>query len=307
MKLLRILLTAALVSLSLQYCVLQGTYCPEGKEDCLPAALDWKDPEVTKPNITDLPPELLGVCPDFDGKPSCCNKYTTQTLKTNLLKVDLVFGNNQTGCSICSANIRRFWCMFNCAPHQSDFIIPGSSFAMNYTINPDDPDSKRLVMTSNITLDIKTTCGIFQSCENVDFTKALGSMSTYQGLFNLFSAQAVTQGNVLMNFTYSANETAMKSNVTNCSMIFNNGTDQYNYSLYQQGWCNCQHCASNCTARSDWDLYIKQNVLLDGLKWKSVITAVLVGLALTLIGMTVRYIADKSGQRYEEGEEDDLN
>ena len=285
---------------SVQYCIFRGSECEAGSEGCIPGIRNISDPEDIKPTITDLPDDLKGVCPDYDGTENCCDRNTMRDLKTNLIKVDITFGNPNSGCSLCAANIKRFWCKYNCDPNQSDFIIPGSSFAMNYTRNPEDPSSVLQIVTSNITLDIKTTCGIFQSCQNVDFTKALGSMNTYQGLFNTFSSQAVSTGNVLMNFTYVSNSTAMTVPVNNCSMIFGNGTDQYNYTLYGQGWCNCQHCAQNCTPRSDWDLYIKQNSIVEGLTMRNVITAGIVAAVLTILGLSLRVISQKN-KKEEEG------
>lgn len=287
-----------------EFCIFRGTDCEAGTPGCIPSIRNLNDPDDIKPEVFDLPEDLRGICPNYDGKPSCCNQFTMFTLKVNLQKVDLTFGNNQTGCSLCAANLKRFYCKYNCDPNQSDFIIPGSSFAFNYLVNPEDPSTERLVVTSNITLDPKTTCAIFQSCQNVDFTKALGSMSTHQGLFNTLSSQAVTQGNVLMNFTYVSNSTALKIPTNNCSSIYNNGTDAYNYSLFQQGWCNCQHCAQNCTPRSDWDLYIQQNSLLDGLSWRNVITSGLVAMVLAMLGISLRVIA-RNGKRDDEGQENE--
>ena len=275
---------------SVQYCIFRGSECEAGSEGCIPGIRNISDPEDIKPTITDLPDDLKGVCPDYDGTENCCDLNTMKTLKEDLFKVDLTFGNPQSGCSICAANIRRFWCKYNCDSRQSDFIIPGSSFAFNYTANPEDPSSTRLVVTSNITLDIKTTCAIFQSCQNVDFTKSLGSMNTYQGLFNTFAAEAISQGNVLMNFTYTTNETAMTSAVNNCSMVFEDGRDQYNYTLFEQGWCSCQHCATNCTPRSDWQQYIQQRGPVAGFQPKPVLTALAAATLLTLIGLGFRFI-----------------
>lgn len=285
----------------LQFCIFRGKDCESGSPGCIPFIRDINNPDDIKPEVYDLPEELRGICPNYDNTPTCCNKFTMIALQVNLQKVDLTFGNNQTGCSLCAANLKRFYCKYNCDPNQSDFIIPGSSFAFNYLVNPEDPSTERLVVTSNITLDPKTTCAIFQSCQNVDFTKALGSMSTHQGLFNTLSSQAVTQGNVLMNFTYVSNSTALKIPTNNCSELSTNGTDRFNYSLYQQGWCNCQHCAQNCTPRSDWNQYIKQNSILDGLSWRNVITSGVVASILAILGISLRVIA-RNGKKDNEGQ-----
>lgn len=297
------LLLVCLLERTIQFCIFGGNNCTAGDPGCIPTILDINNATETAPVNWTFPEEFKDVCPDFDGKPNCCNYGTMANLKSNLFLVDLTFGNNQSGCSICAANIKRFWCMYNCAPYQSDFIIPGSSYAFNYTVDPTDPDTTRLVVTSNITLDIRTTCDIFESCKNVDFTKALGSMSTYQGLFNTFASQAVTQGNVLMNFTYITNSTAMVSAVNNCSMIFDGGYDQYGYTLFgNQGWCNCQHCASNCTAVIDYSQYIKQHGVLDGINTTAILKAGLLGGLLLVIGLVIRvFLGDYHTPSVQEG------
>ena len=284
------------------FCIFRGLDCEAGTPGCIPEIRNLNDPEDIKPQVYDIPEDLKGICPDYDNKSTCCNRFTMVTLKVNLQKLDLTFGNNQTGCSLCAANLKRFYCKYNCDPNQSDFIIPGSSFAFNYLVNPEDPSTERLVVTSNITLDPKTTCAIFQSCQNVDFTKSLGSMSSHQGLFNTLSSQAITQGNVLMNYTYVSNSTALKVPTNNCSAVYNNGTDSYNYSLFMQGWCNCQHCAQNCTPRSDWDQYIKQSSNLDGFALRNLVLSAAVAILLTMLGISLRVIA-RNGNKGEGDQE----
>jgi len=272
---------------------MSGSNCTAGDDGCVPTINDLNNATQITPVAWNFPPELQGICPDFDGQPNCCNYYTMTSLKHNLFLVDLTFGNPTSGCSICAMNLKRFWCQYNCSPRQSDFIIPGSSYAFNYTVDPTNPDTTRLVVSSNITLDIATTCGIFESCKNVDFTKALGSMSTYQGLFNTLSSQAVTQGNVLMNFTYASNSTALVSGVNNCTYSFNGTTDNYNYTLPLAGsggipYCNCQHCAQNCTNSINFDQYIKQHGVLDGFHSENVVKAGIAGGVILFIGVALR-------------------
>lgn len=158
----------------------------------------------------------------------------------------------------------------------------------NYTVNPNDPFSWRMVLTMNVTLKIESVCPIFDSCKSVNFAKALGSMQSYQGLFNTLGVNSVTQGNIMPNFSYTNDVTALAVNVNNCSMVFDGGKDQYNYSLYQgQGWCNCQNCASNCSA-VDFSPYIKSRGLLDGLKLSTLLVAAIVAGLIAAVGICMR-------------------
>jgi hypothetical protein len=283
-----------LASFSMQYCIMGGGNCTGGDPGCIPNIYDINNASQTTPTQWQFPPELQGYCPDFENQPNCCSYFTMVTLAHNLDLIDMTFGNPTSGCSICAMNLKRFWCQYNCSPNQSNFIIPGSSFAFNYTVDPSNPDTTQLVVTSNITLDIATTCGIFQSCQSVDFTKSLGSMSTYQGLFNTFSSEAVTQGNVLMNFTYVSNSTALVSGFNNCTYSFNGTTDNFNYTIPLPGtglgYCNCQHCSSNCTDVIDFSLYIKQHGVLDGFHTDTIVKAAVASGITLVVGLVLRLL-----------------
>ena len=49
------------------------------------------------------------VCPDYDGKPSCCNEFVMQQLRNNYPLIDQELGDPSTGCGICATNMKRFW------------------------------------------------------------------------------------------------------------------------------------------------------------------------------------------------------
>lgn len=260
--------------------------------------------DITPDNYT-MPENLKGTCPDFDYAPRCCDLSTMQTLFVKLKQIDGVFGDSGTGCSICGANVKRFWCMYNCAANQHEFIDPKSAAIIDYIVDPTDPTSNVTITTANITLDIPTVCSIYESCKSVDFTKALASMKSYQGLFNTFASQAIPDG-MLMNFSYTANGKGLISAVNNCSMIFNSTKDQYGYYLGPQGWCNCQHCAYNCSSKIDFSQYIEQHGMLDGLKTSILGRAALVAGILLAIGLFLRFFGPgKSKSESTEGEIDE--
>lgn len=285
-----ILATLYLLGLTQSFCLYRGPDCmPSGDPTCQTILRNYSDPADVQPSSEPVPDEYKGVCPDFENGPRCCDTNTLKILKFNFNNLlDPTFGSPDGGCSICSANLKRFWCHYNCAPSQSDFTPPASISQYNYTVNPTDPYSWRLITESDVYVDINTTCQTFGSCKNVAFAESLGSMSSYQGLFNVFSANGVTQGNVLMNFKYVTQEGALNVSVNNCSQVFESGYDQYNYSLYMgQGWCNCQHCSSNCTA-VDFSQYIQQRGLLNGFKFSVLLITIIVAGALIGLGLLLR-------------------
>ena len=280
----------ALAKYTSSFCLYRGPDCmPSGDPTCQTFLRNYSDPKDLEPSSDPVPDDLKGICPDFENGPRCCDANTLKILKFNFqFLLDPTFGSADQGCSICSANLKRFWCQYNCAPSQSEFTPVSSISQYNYTVNPNDPDSWRLVTESDVYLDINTTCLIFGSCKNVDFAKSLGSMSSYQGLFNVFSANAVTQGNVIMNFKYVSQPGSLTSLVNNCSQIFDTGFDQYNYSLYQgQGWCNCQHCASNCSA-VDFSQYIQTRGLMNGFKVSTLVLTIVIATIIIAVGILVR-------------------
>lgn len=294
-----ILVLGVLTTVSIQYCIFHADTTGSGH----PSIRNFSDPDDIAPSNYTMPAELLGVCPDFEKAPRCCDLGTMQVLQNKLKQIDGVFGDSGVGCSICAANLKRFWCMYNCAADQDRFIDSKTAAVIDYQVDPYDPTSKTTVATSKINLDIATACGLYESCRSVDFTKALASMKSYQGLFNTLSSQAIPDG-VLMNFTYSAEvNNSLAVGINNCSMIFNGPLDQYNYSLGPQGWCNCQHCAYNCTSKIDFSQYITQHGLLGGLQVSVVGRAAIVSGILLVVGLMLRLFTfgKKDGFSEEEG------
>lgn len=284
------LLFIILISGSYQYCLLRSSGCDFNDPNCTVKIRNFSDPIDRAPKIHQYNDTIQGTCPDFENVENCCDPNTYMSLYKNFANLlDPAFGNSEQGCSICAANLKRFWCSFNCSPQQSDFMDQNSLNIFNYTVNPNDPFSWRMVLTMNVSLKIESVCPIFDSCKSVNFAKALGSMQSYQGLFNTLGVNSVTQGNIMPNFSYTSDPNSLAVNVNNCSMVFDGGKDQYNYSLYQgQGWCNCQNCASNCSA-VDFSPYIKSRGLLDGLKVSTLLVAAIVGGLIAIVGICMRY------------------
>lgn len=287
---------------STQKCLLRANCTTDEDPACMPYITDYNDPVDSAPAKWDFPDDLKGICPDYENRENCCNDKTMGIVKSKFFALDLTFGSPAVGCSICAANLKRFWCKYNCDPDQDTFIVPGSSVYMDYQKSPDPTDIIRVVK-SDITLNIATTCSIYESCKSVDFAKALGSMSNYQGFFNTMASQGITIGNVIMNFSYvNSEKTGLASPVNNCSMVFKTNFDQYNYSLYgNQPWCNCQHCSYNCTERVDFSLYIKQHGVLDGMNYDTIKKTGLVALVVLLLGLLLRFtLFNSSSSKNEE-------
>ena len=293
-----------LVQRTSSFCLFRPlTNCSAAEDPtCVPEIRNISNASDTAPEQWTVPDEYKGICPDYENVPNCCNVNTLNTLKTKNFLIDLNFGNPSTGCSICAANMKRFWCKYNCDANQSDFIIPGSSFIMNYTVDPTDPSSVRTIVTSNVTIHSQLGCELYQSCKSVEYTKDLGAMQTYQGLFSVFSSQGITQGNVLMNFTFGTNDTVMNMEMNKCNMVFDGGVDQFGYSLANgQGWCNCQSCSLNCSA-IDFSPYIQERGLLDGFNIGIVLKSALISFVILILGTLLSRFARGTDKKIENSE-----
>ena len=295
---------ALLMTSTMGKCILKSNCTTDDDPNCMPYITNYTDPVDSAPTQWEFPDDLKGLCPDYENKPNCCNSFTMQILKSKFMALDPTFGHPAIGCSICGANLKRFWCKYNCDANQEDFMVPGSSQYVDYQKSPDPTDIIRVVKT-DIVLNIETTCPIYESCKSVDFAKALGSMSNYQGFFNTMSSQAITLGNVLMNFTYAGgNQTGLKIPVNNCSMVFKSNFDQYNYTLYgDQPWCNCQHCSYNCTGTMDFSQYIKHHGVLDGMNAETIKKSAIVAAIILVLGLLLRFtVFSSSGSGKDEEE-----
>ena len=116
-----ILATLYLLGLTQSFCLYRGPDCmPSGDPTCQTILRNYSDPADVQPSSEPVPDEYKGVCPDFENGPRCCDTNTLKILKFNFNNLlDPTFGSPDGGCSICSANLKRFWCHYNCAPSQN--------------------------------------------------------------------------------------------------------------------------------------------------------------------------------------------
>lgn len=293
-----------LAGLSRQYCVLRSNCSESGMEGCFPFVVNQSNPKEYEPEKWDFPEDLQGICPEYEKVPNCCNQNTMIITKNNFVSLDLQFGQAAAGCSICAANMRRFYCKYNCDPNQHVYLLPNQSEYVNVTTNPDEGPKEAVF--SNISLSAATACSLYESCKNVDFVKALGSMQSYTGFFSTLSSQGIDISRVIMNYLITPNGT-LESPINNCSMVFEGSKDQYGYYLVDRSWCDCQHCAYNCSNSVDFSLYVKPRGVLDGLDFNTVEKAGLIAAIILILGLLLRFtLFNSSSNSKAEGENDDV-
>jgi len=132
------------------------------------------------------------------GQAICCNKNNMIDMEVKYNLLDQALGTPGIGCSICAANLKRFYCHFNCDPNQDQWA--SNAFIDNEHPNYPTIDTSILVVDAKINYEL--TCKIFNTCSAINFVSALGASASPQGFFNLQASQGVSQGNLLMNFKY---------------------------------------------------------------------------------------------------------
>ena len=95
-----------LIVRSTQKCVLTGTDCDATVDPTCHPTLAQGD--QINPQIYEYDPGE-SVCPQYDGKLSCCNKFVMKAMKDNYGLLDATMGDPSNGCSICATNMKRFW------------------------------------------------------------------------------------------------------------------------------------------------------------------------------------------------------
>ena len=100
------ILTISIFLQSHQKCI-KTADCSNPSEDptCSPrlAKGDEQTPKIFKYD------EGISVCPNYDGKLSCCNPATMKQLHDNYALIDSLLGDPSVGCGICATNMKRFW------------------------------------------------------------------------------------------------------------------------------------------------------------------------------------------------------
>lgn len=108
MKLLiRTLTILIILTTTSQWCVYKSDGCDTDTDPhCHPIKLVTE--EEKQPKVTHFDEYTL-ACPDWQGKESCCNQETMNNLYDKFTLIDAQLGNPSNGCSICAANMKRFW------------------------------------------------------------------------------------------------------------------------------------------------------------------------------------------------------
>lgn len=134
---------------------------------------------------------LSVICPYLDGKEVCCDDDQILLMYNNFKTIDSLFGD----CSLCSANLKRFWCEYTCNPHQDYFV---DSFEQERVPEVDYP-----VLIQTVRVESSVVCGLYNSCKKNPFVSQLASGQSAVGFLDFMGANAVQTGKVKIGFDFT--------------------------------------------------------------------------------------------------------
>lgn len=241
------------------------------------------------------------LCPDLYDTDVCCSDYAIADQKSKFILLDEALGAAGTGCSICAANLKRFYCHFSCDPNQDKWATKVS------VVDHDDkfPSINHSLGKVDAHVDYKLVCNIFESCQDINFVSALGASASPQGFFNLQASQGVTQGNLIINWIYDYSPVPALQPYTfpvnGCDSDFSatctdieGCTDPQGYAL-STGTCACLNCQKACKA-TDYSQYLGERTMTTGINWKRIFITLLIVIVQVILSGLYTYFKKKNSK-----------
>jgi len=223
------------------------------------------------------------ACPEFQGRPSCCNDLFNNPTVLDFEKLKTAFGNSGGGCDLCAANVMRFYCYYACSPNQTDFMhLNGYKDVTVINDTTNEPVTIN-VADINITYNSDDACNFFESCSKITFLSEISAGSSALGFitfqFDRGIATSFSQVHVAMK-----NEGGLKFETPphRCNETFSGGQDQYGYPV--PGNCSCNFCADSCEPVTE----VPYGSIVDGLNTSHILLAYLFAILLTATHAFIR-------------------
>lgn len=232
------------------------------------------------PEKKDFDPQVFNYttpyqCPEFEG-PVCCNNDQNILMFNSFNLINYTFGSGASGCDLCGANLRRFWCYFTCSPNQANYVN-----AYDHIIVPDPFTPGKNVTVLNVTFKISpdTACTMYQSCKKTPYVSQVSAMNSAEGLLNFLGSNAVATGLEKITMIYSNNASDTPLNVTlhGCNETYYL-KDQYGYPISKN--CTCNNCETACGTSQD--IIIPDMDVMDGFD-----STVIIAFYCALVGETL--------------------
>ena len=207
------------------------------KSDCAfmqnkDGTLQAVDEEHRKPIISKAP-----LCAEYSEPTSvCCTPEQAQTLESNFVSLESIFGTAVGGCDICVANLKKFWCHFTCHPEQASFIsVIG---LREHKIGKET----KILLDMNFTLNEDMNCELFQSCKKTKFAAQVPAMSNAIGFMNFQGVNAYTKTPAFIQILTSK-EGGLKYPIRPCEY---DPKDKIVDGIPIKEFCTCNSCAKRC-------------------------------------------------------------
>ena len=175
-----------------------------------------------EPFLTQLSQQVM--CPEFAGKPMCCNDDQNTELEIKYQLIDFTFGSGVGGCDACAVNLKRLWCFFTCSPDQAVFAQGGPQ---QLVLDPmSQTPSWVLVMPANFTVTERYTCDLYDSCKKSPYVQQVSAMQSSHGFLQFQGANSVDMGQVDISFHFVNSPPALDLTALPCS---NQAPEAYGY------------------------------------------------------------------------------
>lgn len=226
-------------------------------------------------------------CPEFYVNNTlgvCCNDDQNTLMLNSFKLINYTFGSGNSGCDLCGANMRRFWCHFTCNPNQTHFV---NAYDQIIVPNPINPALNSTVLNVTLKIAPDTACEMYQSCKKTQFVSQVSAMNSAEGLLNFVGNNAVATGQekITMIYTNNASMTPVNLTLHGCNETFYL-MDQYGYPVSKN--CTCNNCETACGATADLDSIIQPMNVMDGFDSTVVIAFYCAVVAETIICMIGR-------------------
>lgn len=216
------------------------------------------------------------ACPEFMGKPSCCNDYFNNPTVNDFEKLKTAFGNSGGGCDLCAANVMRFFCYYACSPNQTDFMHLNTYKDVTVINDTTNEPVTINVADINITYNSNDACSFFESCSKITFLTEISAGSSALGFitFQFDRGISTSFSQVHVNLV---NDGGLKFETPphRCNETYPSGYDQYGFPV--PGNCSCNFCSDSCAPVIE----VPYGSIQDGLNTSHILLAYLFAILLT--------------------------
>ncbi|CAI2373836.1 unnamed protein product [Moneuplotes crassus] len=243
----------------------QGQPCPD------PSNTEVPHREISSPKmLTTSAQYIKQICPYLVGQETCCDDDQVLLMYNNFKTIDSLFGD----CSLCSTNIKRFWCEYTCSVYQDYFV---DSFEQERVEEVDFP-----VLIQKVRVESSVVCDLYNSCKKNPFVTSLASGQSAVGFLEFMGSNAVQTGKVKISFDFTNDpEDTLFMDMYPCDLDVDGILDGYKVKQ-----CTCNYCEAACTP-------VKGSAFPGFFDGFSIIIIVIVYVSLVILSIIIFFVKKK--------------